>query len=233
MKLSRPQPQEPAKQAEALVVDQAARGAAHALPEAFKAQAQAPSAAVLGTFMSVGSSPVGLRSYDQPTVDLTQNVTVNQAATPVWAKAYRDTPRDLSFQRWRLSCFLKQEFGPETVISLSRLKDFHEMNLGHDDLGKYVPERLTHRFALHPDAWENSFYNLTLKGVEAVKSFKPVAVEILPGTLVGDMAIANLFYDANGYSDAEKYAEAYKASLKPWPVNLDDYELPELLIPPG
>ena len=114
------------------------------------------------------------------------------------------------------------------AIALSNLGKFHA---GVDTLGKWVPERLTHQFALDPDKWEHTFYSLTLKEPKKIRYYRPKNVDILPGTLVGDMAIANQFYRTKDPVEQEKYALAYLASLKPYPVNLDDYKFPELLIP--
>jgi len=114
------------------------------------------------------------------------------------------------------------------AIALSNLGKFHA---GVDTLGKWVPERLTHQFALDPDKWEHTFYSLTLKEPKKIRYYRPKNVDILPGTLVGDMAIANQFYRTKDPMEQEKYALEYLASLKPYPVNLDDYEFPELLIP--
>jgi hypothetical protein len=71
MKLKTPQhTQETAKVAEAPVVDLATQLAAHALPDAFRAQAQAPSLRGLATMMPVASGAAAVPDYDKPTVDL-------------------------------------------------------------------------------------------------------------------------------------------------------------------
>ena len=114
------------------------------------------------------------------------------------------------------------------AVALSNLGKFHA---GVDTLGKWVPERLTHQFALDPNKWEHTFYSLTLKEPKKIRYYRPKNVDIVPGTLVGDMAIANQFYRTKDPAEQEKYALAYLASLKPYPVNLDDYKFPELLIP--
>jgi hypothetical protein len=49
--------------------------------------------------------------------------------------------------------------------------------------------------------------------------------------LVGDMAIANKFYRAKTSEEKQQYAELYKASLQPYPVDVSEYRMPELLIP--
>jgi len=114
------------------------------------------------------------------------------------------------------------------AIRLTKLGKFHK---GEDPLGEYVPERLTHRFALHPEQWEDTFYSLTLKDPRKIKYYGPTEVEIMPGTLVGDMALANKFYRAKSDDERERYASAYQDSLRPWPQSLHNYKQPELLIP--
>lgn len=51
------------------------------------------------------------------------------------------------------------------------------------------------------------------------------------GTLVGDMVIANKFYRAQTAEEKEQLAQLYLDSLRPWPVDLGQYRMPELLIP--
>ena len=116
----------------------------------------------------------------------------------------------------------------DTAISLSRLGKFHK---GEDTLGKYVPERLTHQFALHPDKWEHTFHSLTLKDPRKLRFYGPKKISVSPGTLVGDMAIANKFYRAESAEAAAQYAQEYKDSLRPYPVDVSKYRMPELLIP--
>lgn len=67
MKLSRQQPQEPAKAAEAPAVALTVQKAAHALPEGFKAQAQAPLVEGLRAF---ASGATAVKEYEAPIVDL-------------------------------------------------------------------------------------------------------------------------------------------------------------------
>lgn len=114
------------------------------------------------------------------------------------------------------------------AIRLTRLGRFHR---GEDLLAKYIPERLTHSFALHPDKWESTFFSLTNRDPRKLKFYGPTKVEIIPGTLVGDMAIANKFYRATTPEEQEQYAQQYKDSLKPYPVDINQYRMPELLIP--
>ena len=116
----------------------------------------------------------------------------------------------------------------DTAISLSKLGKFHP---GADTLAEFVPERATAQYALHPDKWESTFYSLTNKDSDKLKYYGPKKISIPPGTLVGDMAIANKFYRAKTTEEKQQYAEAYKASLQPYPVDVSKYRMPELLIP--
>ena len=116
----------------------------------------------------------------------------------------------------------------EQAIHLTKLGKFHK---GEDELARYVPERLTHSFALHPDNWESTFYSLTLKDPRKINYFGPKKIDIVPGTLVGDMAIANKFYRAKTQEEKELYAQQYMDSVKPYPVDVNAYRFPELLIP--
>jgi hypothetical protein len=116
----------------------------------------------------------------------------------------------------------------DTAISLSKLGKFHP---GADTLAEFVPERATAQYALHPDKWESTFYSLTNKDSDKLKYYGPKKISIPPGTLVGDMAIANKFYRAKTPEEQEQYAELYKASLQPYPVDVSLYRMPELLIP--
>jgi hypothetical protein len=122
------------------------------------------------------------------------------------------------------------EQGPsnDTAISLSKLGKFHP---GADTLAEFVPERATAQYALHPDKWESTFYSLTNKDSAKLKYYGPKKISIPPGTLVGDMAIANKFYRAKTPEEKQQYAELYRQSLKPYPVDVGAYRMPELLIP--
>jgi GNAT superfamily N-acetyltransferase len=128
------------------------------------------------------------------------------------------------------SSFTEQEMWEDndTAISLSKLGKFHP---GADTLAEFVPERATAQYALHPDKWESTFYSLTNKDSDKLKYYGPKKISIPPGTLVGDMAIANKFYRAKTTEEKQQYAEAYKASLQPYPVDVSKYRMPELLIP--
>ena len=114
------------------------------------------------------------------------------------------------------------------AIHLTRLGRFHR---GEDSLAQFVPERLTHRFALHPDKWESTFFSLTNKDPRKLKFYGPTKIDIVPGTLVADMALANKFYRARTSEEKEQAAQQYKDSLRPYPVNIDQYRMPELLVP--
>jgi GNAT superfamily N-acetyltransferase len=116
----------------------------------------------------------------------------------------------------------------DTAISLSKLGKFHP---GADTLADFVPERATAQYALHPDKWESTFYSLTNKDSDKLKYYGPKKISIPPGTLVGDMAIANKFYRAKTSEEKQQYAELYRQSLKPYPVDVSAYRMPELLIP--
>jgi pyrimidine deaminase RibD-like protein len=127
--------------------------------------------------------------------------------------------------------FLKKEINEDssnTAISLSRLPKFFK---GTDPLVDFVPERGTYRFALPPTKWEGTFFSLTNKDPRKLKFYGPKQVEIVPGTLVGDMAIANRFYRTTNPEEKEQLAQEYKKSLKPYTGDVSGYRMPELLIP--
>ena len=123
---------------------------------------------------------------------------------------------------------IEEDKNTDTAISLTRLGKFHR---GADTLADLVPERATAQYALHPDKWESTFYSLTNKDSDKLKHYGPKKISIPPGTLVGDMAIANKFYRAKTAEEKEQYAELYRQSLKPYPVDVSKYRMPELLIP--
>jgi hypothetical protein len=119
----------------------------------------------------------------------------------------------------------------DIAISLSRLGKFHH---GEDPLAEFVPERATAQYALHPDKWQSTFHSLTNKDSDKLKYYGPKKIPIPPGTLVGDMAIANKFYRAKTSQEKQHYADAYRESLQPYPVDVSLYRMPELLMPkPG
>ena len=85
MKLKTPQHTQEARQAaEAPAVDLGPQKAAHALPDAFRAQAQAPPVRGLAAFMPVASGATAVPDYDQPTVDLGNDAPVRQIDTPAF-----------------------------------------------------------------------------------------------------------------------------------------------------
>ena len=129
---------------------------------------------------------------------------------------------------WSNKQDMAEDESNDTAISLSKLGKFHP---GADTLAEFVPERATAQYALHPDKWESTFYSLTNKDSDKLKYYGPKKISIPPGTLVGDMAIANKFYRAKTPEEQEQYAELYKASLQPYPVDVSKYRMPELLIP--
>jgi predicted nucleotidyltransferase/GNAT superfamily N-acetyltransferase len=129
---------------------------------------------------------------------------------------------------WSNKQDMAEDESNDTAISLSKLGKFHP---GADTLAEFVPERATAQYALHPDKWESTFYSLTNKDSDKLKYYGPKKISIPPGTLVGDMAIANKFYRAKTTEEKQHYAELYKQSLKPYPVDVSEYRMPELLIP--
>lgn len=97
-----------------------------------------------------------------------------------------------------------------------------------DLLGDLVPERKTHVFALDPRKWVGTFWSLTNKDPHKIVNYRPELVKIKPGTMVADMALANVYHRTKD----PKAAADYMASMVPLDsANLDDYKYPELLIP--
>lgn len=124
---------------------------------------------------------------------------------------------------------IKEVILENTAIHLRGLPRFFKKE---DPLVKYVPERATHTFALHPDKWESTFYSLTNKDPRKLNYYRPTDVEITADTLVADMAIANKFYRAKTEEEKLEFAKLYKDSLKPLnSVDISTYRMPELLIP--
>jgi len=168
--------------------------------------------------------------YSKPDVKEIKPIDVVTVPVDKWLSLIRTaTPKDLELQKKNMK---KQGVAEgksnDTAISLSRLGKFHP---GADTLAEFVPERVTAQYALHPDKWESTFYSLTNKDSDKLKYYGPKKILIPPGTLVGDMAIANKFYRAKTPEEKQQYAEAYKASLQPYPVDVSEYRMPELLIP--
>jgi hypothetical protein len=99
-----------------------------------------------------------------------------------------------------------------------------------NNLNEILPERLTHTFALLSDKWEYTFNSLTGKDRKKIVNYKPQLIAITPNTLIGDMKLINKYF----FSKDVKFLHEYKNKLiKLSDANLDDYELPELLIPKG
>ena len=151
----------------------------------------------------------------------------------IWLLQQRMDPKNPLWANAKLNVqFVKQgvaeDESNDTAISLSKLGKFHP---GTDTLAEFVAERPTAQYALHPDKRESTFYSLTNKDSDKLKYYGPKKISIPPGTLVGDMAIANKFYRAKTPEEQEQYAELYKASLQPYPVDVSQYRMPELLIP--
>ena len=115
-----------------------------------------------------------------------------------------------------------------TAIHLKGLGKFFKQE---DPLASHIPERTNSIYALHPDKWESTFFSLTNKDPRKLRYFKPEHINVPEGTLVGDMIHANRFYGAKTNDEKQKHAQAYRESLKPYPVDLSGYRMPELLIP--
>ena len=157
------------------------------------------------------------------------NRMVNRYAAAWGYRAHSfDHGDEVKYELSRIKQDVAEDHHNDTAISLSKLGKFHP---GADTLAEFVPERASARYALHPDKWESTFYSLTNKDSDKLKYYGPKKISIPPGTLVGDMAIANKFYRAKTPEEQEQYAELYKASLKPYPVDVSEYRMPELLIP--
>ena len=133
--------------------------------------------------------------------------------------------RETEFQDMREQA---EDHGPDMATSLRRLGKFYP---GQDPLAELVPERASARYALHPDKWQSTFYSLTNKDPDKLRYYGPTKIAIPPGTLVGDMAIANQFYRAKTAEEKQRYAELYRASLQPNAVDVSRYRMPELLMP--
>jgi len=140
--------------------------------------------------------------------------------------------------------------GGDYAIHLGNLKRFFK---AEDPLEELVPERRTHYYALHSDMfkddgsalpWRKTFASLTGKDFKEVlhnprilSGYRPKKYPIPPGTLVGDMHLANLYYSkvfAKTPEEKQEIARQYKESLVPLEVaDLSKYKKPELLIPKG
>jgi len=167
--------------------------------------------------------------YSKPGVKEVKPLEVVTVPVDKWLHLIRQaTPQDLELQKKYMKEGVTEGESNDTAISLSKLGKFHP---GADTLAQFVPERATAQYALHPDKWESTFYSLTNKDSDKLKYYGPKKISIPPGTLVGDMAIANKFYRAKTPEEKQQYAELYKASLQPYPVDVSEYRMPELLIP--
>jgi hypothetical protein len=135
---------------------------------------------------------------------------------------------DLNTQRGRLEYFLKQpSISQGRAIHLGKLPKYHD---GDDELAKLVPER-NGVYALHPDAWESTFYSLTNKDLKKITRYQPAIVKIPEGSIVADMAIANQFYRTKDPVEKEKFAKAYKDSIVPYGSDISHIKMPEIIMP--
>src|SRR6056300_150832 len=135
---------------------------------------------------------------------------------------------DVSTQRGRLAYYLKQpSISQGRAIHLGKLPKYHD---GTDELADMVPER-NGVYALHPDAWEGTFYSLTNKDLKKITRYQPAIVKIPEGSIVADMAIANQFYRTNNPEEKEKFAKAYKDSIVPYGSDTSHMKMPEIIMP--
>lgn len=117
------------------------------------------------------------------------------------------------------------------AIVLSKLPRYFKDG---DPLAELVPERRGVVYGLHPEKWHSTFYSLTNKDVRKIKHYQPRYRTVPPGTLVGDMAIANRFYRTEDPKLAAKLAQEYQQSLRPYDqADISQYRMPELLMPAG
>jgi hypothetical protein len=111
-----------------------------------------------------------------------------------------------------------------------------------DGLVSYVPERGSHLFAMHPQHWRDTFRGLTMKRPEHLsdrgfQALKPQLIRIRPGSLVGDMSHATMFYNDMLFDEAQRRlaGQNYRGSVLPFenaePHLNRYYRQPELLIP--
>ena len=134
---------------------------------------------------------------------------------------------DLNTQRGRLEYYLKQpSISQGRAIHLGKLPKYHD---GEDELAKLVPER-NGIYALHPDAWEGTFYSLTNKDLKKITRYQPAIVKIPEGSIVADMAIANQFYRTKDPVEKEKFAKAYKDSIVPYGSDISHIKMPEIIM---
>ena len=134
---------------------------------------------------------------------------------------------DVNTQRGRLEYYLKQpNIKKGMAIHLGKLPKYHN---GIDELARIVPERKG-VYALHPDAWESTFYSLTNKDLKKITRYQPAIVKIPPGTVVGDMAIANQFYRTNDKDEKQKLAQAYQDSIVLYGEDISHMKMPEIIM---
>lgn len=101
-----------------------------------------------------------------------------------------------------------------------------------DALARYLPERATHLFALHPARWEATFHSLTCKDPRKIKYYRPTLVRLTADTIIADMLHANRLYWAT--TDAERVAAARaccESARMLTGASLRDFALPELFVP--
>ena len=135
---------------------------------------------------------------------------------------------DVSTQRGRLEYFLKQPTVRDGMaIHLGKLPKYHD---GVDTLAELVPER-NGIYALHPDAWEQTFYSLTNKDIKKLNFYRPAIVKVPAGSIVADMAIANKFYRTKDVKEQAQFAKAYKESIVPYGSNISSMKMPEIIMP--
>ena len=146
----------------------------------------------------------------------------------LYQKIKENLEEDLNTQRGRLEYFLKQpQIRDGMAIHLGKLPKYHN---GEDELAKLVPER-NGVYALHPDAWEGTFYSLTNKDLNKLGRYKPAIVKVPGGSIVADMAIANQFYRTNDAEEKQKFAKAYKDSIVPYGSDISQIKMPEIIMP--
>jgi predicted chitinase len=135
---------------------------------------------------------------------------------------------DVSTQRGRLAYYLKQpEIAKGMAVHLGKLPKYYD---GKDELADMVPDR-NGVYALHPDAWESTFYSLTNKDLKKITRYQPAIVKIPANSVVGDMAIANQFYRTDDADEKQAYAKAYRDSIVPYGSDTSHIKMPELIMP--
>ena len=110
---------------------------------------------------------------------------------------------------------------------LGKLPKYHD---GKDELADMVPDRVG-VYALHPDAWESTFYSLTNKDLKKITRYQPALVKIPANSVVGDMAIANQFYRTDDADEKKSYAKAYRDSIVPYGSDTSRMKMPEIIMP--